>query len=171
MKTRHIDQGDRSKLHAYMQWLVAEKDRVHYPPIVNGVIERQIEVGWIRSFDDIRALVMSKRGMVVDCSQTVYALLLALGVVNLHEPNGNTDSLLRDLPLHYVDPRLAYVGAPVIYSRHGVSDHATLTFTRGNDPDEFSQGKETDPRVLPLSAERNGRDFVFCSIAHLQVAA
>src|SRR5665811_116909 len=96
-----------------MDWLLAEKARVHYPPIVNGQIIRTQTVHDLTSVAKFKARVLGHGGAVWDCSQTCYALLLAVGC-KVRFPDGATGSMLDDLP-HYSDARQSYIGALAVF--------------------------------------------------------
>lgn len=139
-----------------MDWLHAERARVHYPPVIGGRIIRKERVSWIRSVADVRRRVLSPGGWTVDCSQCVTAILLAVGCRN---PNGAavdgyTGTLLSHLK-HYRDGRGAYPGALVVFGG-GTGHHVVMVRHRDGvhgDPLVFSQGQESDPRYLTLRQE------------------
>lgn len=159
----------RDELAALMDWSVAHAALIHYPPIVHGRIIRTQSVGHLTSPSAYRAQVLSRAGAVWDCSQNVYALLLAIGC-RVRFPEGATGSLLAELP-HYSDPRAAFIGAVCVLGP-GAGDHAMMTrhrdTHRGN-PLQYSQGGESDPRFVPLAteAEYHRPPVTMLSIAHL----
>lgn len=161
--------AQRDELAALMDWSVAHAALVHYPPIIGGRIIRTQSVGHIRTVAAYKAQVLSRAGAVWDCSQNIYALLLAVGC-HVRFPEGATGSLLAELP-HYSDPRAAYIGAPCVYGP-GSGHHVTMTRhrdTRDGNPLQYSQGKPADPRFVPLLSEAafQPAPHTMLSIAHL----
>lgn len=153
--------AQRNQLCELMDWLYENRANVHYPPIVNGNIIRQVQVSelGIHSASDIHRLVLSSHGLTVDCSQMVICLLEAVGL-KVAQLNGATSTLLQDPRMaHYGDPKFAYPGAVAIYGAGG-GHHATMTRHRdqvhGN-PMQFSQGQESDPRFIPILLEAKGQ--------------
>lgn len=148
---------ERNELDELCDWLFENRANVHYPPIVNGRIERQVRVSelGVHSPADIHRLVLRPGGLTVDCSQMEIVKLLAVGLA-VSEIDGATSTLLADPKLrHYSDPRGAYNGALAVYGPGG-GHHITSTRHRdpwrGN-PMQFSQGQESDPRFIPLLTE------------------
>jgi hypothetical protein len=157
--------AQRIQLAQLMDWLHEHRDRVHYP---HGDIRTET-VSDIHSVEQVHARVLRRAGWTVDCSQTVIALLLAVGL-KVPDPNGYTGTLLADLP-HYQDARAAYIGALAVYGP-GSGHHVTMTRHRdtvhGN-PVQFSQGQESDPRFISLltEAQFQPHPVTMLSIAHL----
>lgn len=164
-----MDTAQRNDLAALMDWSHEHAAQIHYPPIVNGQIIRQQTVHDLTSIERYKARVLEPGGAIWDCSQNVYALLLAVGA-RVKWPDGSTATLLNEGP-HYRDGRAAYIGAVVVYGP-GTGHHATMTRHRdvvhGN-PVQYSQGSEPDPRYINLLSEAAGQPapFTFVSVAHL----
>lgn len=163
--------AQRQKLCDLMDWAFSERHRISYPPVVNGVIERQTTVHHIVSVADFKADVLAGRACW-DCSQTFYALLGAVfgGVKN---QDGATGSMLTDFQPHYSDPRKAYPGAGVVLGP-GSGDHACMVRHRDavhGDPTVFSHGGNGTfaARFVPLSIEAQSHQppTTLLSIAHL----
>jgi hypothetical protein len=158
-------QAQRDELHVLMDYCVAHRGQIHYPP---G--DRRTEtVLHIRSIADIHARIMSPHGWQVDCSQFVVALLLAAGCKVPH-PDGYTGTLLADLP-HYTNGKVAKVGALVVYGP-GTGHHVTMTHTpdkKGGNPLQCSQGQEADPCLIFMAQEAayQPSPHTFLSIAAL----
>ena len=141
--------AQRTELSVLMDWLHEHRAQVHYP---HGDI-RVETVADIHSAAQVQERVLRRQGWTVDCSQTVIALLLAVGLKVPH-PDGYTGTLLQDLP-HYHDARGAMVGALAVYGP-GTGHHVTMTrhpdSVHGN-PVQFSQGSEQDPSYRALLSE------------------
>jgi hypothetical protein len=158
-------QTQRDELAGLMDWLYAERERLHYP--IHDV--RVESVADIHSAATLKARVLRRAGASWDCSQTVIALLGAVGL-RVAQPDGYTGTLLAELP-HYHDPRAAYIGALAVYGP-GTGHHVTMTrhrdTVRGN-PMQFSQGSEPDPRYVALLTEAayQPHGITMLSIAHL----
>lgn len=159
-------QTQRESACELMDWLLAHREQVHYPPVVNGNIERQMSIAWLNDFplshriSQLKGVVLSKRGLIVDCSQMATAVILAVGCKN---PNGRpidgyTGTLLATLP-HYTDARAAYPLALAVFGP-GTGHHVAVVRHRdvvhGN-PVLFSQGQESDPRMISLLSEAAGQ--------------
>ena len=148
-----VTEKQREAIGSHLDWLVKERARVHYPPIINGRIIRQESVAHIYSFEQIQARVLSADGWTVDCSQFVIANLLAVGLIVPH-PDGFTGTLLNDLP-SYKDPRQMYCGGLAVYGEYP-GHHVTICrhrdSVRGN-PVQCSQGSEPDPHMIQLFTE------------------
>lgn len=119
----------------------------------------------------LRARLEEGRGVTMDCSEAVTCLCRW---ANLRDPNGNaynghgfTGTLLAHLP-HYRDPKLAHVGALVVFGP-GTGDHVAMVYSRGADPMLWSHGAEGGPRKVRLSHEAavHRRPVTFLSIADL----
>lgn len=155
-----------------MDWLHEHREQVHYPPIVNGRIIRQENVAWIRSVADVKRRVLSAKGWTVDCSQSVTAIILAVGCRNPNGANidGYTGTLLAHLP-HYRQAKEAYPMALAVFGG-GTGHHVVMVrhtdLVHGN-PVVWSQGQESDPRYLSLSQEAAGQPapVTMLSVAHL----
>jgi hypothetical protein len=160
-----VTAGQRTELKALMDYCIAHRGKIHYPP---GDI-RSERVGTIKSWTDIHARIMRPGGWEVDCSQFCEASLRAVGA---HRPfrDGYPGSFLDYLPT-YPDGRAAYPGAVVVFGP-GTGHHMAMVHTRdtkhGN-PLLCSQGSEPDPRLIYLSSEAAGQPagIRFCSVAKL----
>lgn len=158
--------AQRRELVALMDYCVAHRGQIHYPP---GDIRTE-RVGTIRSWVDIHERISRPHGWTIDCSQMAEALHRAVG---LHLPfrEGTTESYLDMAAKHYTDGRQAYVGAPVVFGL-GHGHHMALVYerdtTHGN-PWLFSHGQEVDPRLIHLASEQafQPHPATFCSIAKL----
>lgn len=140
--------------------------------------ERQVHYAQVRPMDTTRisearlhAILSAGGGISMDCSEAVTALCKWAG---LHDPNGNhynglgfTGTLLDHLP-HYTDPRIARIGALVVFGP-GNGDHVAMVMQRGADPLLFSHGSEGGPRRVRYSIERSvhRKPATFLSIAAL----
>lgn len=155
-----------------MDYLYEHREQVHYPPIVNGQIIRQMSIAHVHSFAQVKALVNSSRGLIVDCSQSVTMIVLAVGCKN---PNGGpvdgyTGTLLANLP-RYSDPREAFPMGLAVFGG-GTGHHVVMVRHRDHlhgNPICFSQGSEPDPRYLALLSEAAGqpRPVTMLSVAAL----
>lgn len=162
----------RNQLAGLMDFLIEHRSSVHYPPIVHGAIIRREIVHDIRTIAELKRRVRRTGGWTVDCSQTVTALLLAVGCRNPNglDADGFTGTLLEHLP-HYTDARKAYVGALAVFGP-GTGHHVAMVRHRdvvhGN-PVMCSQGQESDPRMINLLTEAayQPHPVVMLSIAHL----
>lgn len=138
-----VTQTQRDELAVVLDCLHDHREKTHYPPVINGVIRRQLAVSelGIKSLADLIKILDSEDGLVVDCSQMVIVSLAAVGI-HVPHPDGFTGTLLSDLKPHYTDARGAYIGAVAIYGE-GTGHHATITRHRdihqGN-PVQFSHG-------------------------------
>lgn len=157
--------AQRDQLAQLMDWCLAHRDRIHYP---HGDI-RVERVSDIHSVAQIKERVMRRQGWTVDCSQTDEAFLRAVGC-HLPFTDGYTGSFLEHLP-HYSDARAAYVGALVVFGP-GTGHHMMMIRHRdtvhGN-PIGFSQGQESDPRMISLLTEAafQPHPYTMLSVAHL----
>jgi hypothetical protein len=146
-------QAQRDELAVLMDWLVAHREHVHYPPVIGGVIKRQESVADITSVRELQLRVLRTRGWTVDCSQSVIGLLLAVGC-EVPQPDGYTGTLLDDLP-GFTDARASRTGGLVVYGP-GTGHHVTMTRHAdphyGN-PAQWSQGSEPDPHVVSMLTE------------------
>lgn len=139
----------REELAVLMDWLHEHRDQLAYPA---GDIRTE-SVAAINSAGALMARVNRKGGAAWDCSQTVIALLLAVGCKVKH-PDGYTGTLLADLP-NYSDARACYIGALAVYGP-GTGHHVTMTRhrdTHHGNPVQFSQGSSSDPRYINLLTE------------------
>lgn len=157
----------RSEIGDLLDWCCDRRDRIHYPPGDRRVLNVTAEL--IPDLVAFKTLIVRPGGVTFDCSQFVYAILLAVGL-KPPRPWGYTGTLLADFP-HYSDPRDALVGAVVVYGP-GTGRHTTITRhadpTHGN-PVQCSQGQESDPRMISLLSEAAGQPapVTMLSIAHL----
>lgn len=157
----------RQHLAALMDYLHGERDRVHYPPVVNGQIERTCRASSITTERELRRQVAAGT-LTLDCSQTVEVLCR---VVGLRWPraliDGYTGTLLQGLR-HYTDPTHALIGALVVFGP-GTGDHVGMVRKRGGDPEIFGNGSEIGPTIEPLTAvaARHRKPVTFLSIAGL----
>lgn len=155
--------AQRRELLALMDYCLAHRGQVHYPP--HDV--RSEKVGTITSWVDIHHRIARPGGWEIDCSQMCEALLRAVGC-HLPFRDGYTGSFLEHLP-HYTDGRAAYVGAVVVFGP-GTGHHMAMVHTRdpkhGN-PLLFSHGQESDPRLIYLATEQafQPHPATFCSVA------
>ena len=151
-----------------MDYLLAHRGQVHYPP--HDV--RTETIHHVRSLADVHELVNRTQGLTIDCSQAVTMLLLSVGCKNPNGANtdGYTGTLLANLK-HYSDGRRAMVGALVVFGP-GTGHHVAMVHTpdpvHGN-PLLWSQGQESDPRLIYLSQEQAFQPWphTFLSIAKL----
>lgn len=165
--------AQRHHLAAVMDFLVAHEPHVHYP--AND--RRTMQIHTITSMSTLDGLVLSAKGLTIDCSQ---AAQLVFHVAGLEDPNGlgyrrdgYTGTLLENPRLkHYVDPKGAAIGALVVFGP-GTGQHVCLVRHGGADPVLFSHGQERGPLYIRLSEERKFHEppVTFLSIAHLGVAA
>jgi len=157
--------AQRRELLALMDYCVAHRGQVHYPP---GDVRTE-KVATIKSWVDIHARVTRVGGWTIDCSQMDEALLRAAGCV-LPFRDGYTGSFLQHLP-HYTDGRNANVGGLVVFGP-GTGHHMAMVHTpdpKHGNPLLMSHGQEADPRLIYLSQEQAGQPHpaTFCSIAKL----
>lgn len=160
-----MTEAQRNELAGLMDWLHAHGQALHYPPS-----DRRLEsVADIHDVATLKARVLRRGGASWDCSQTVYALLGAIGC-RMRYPWGSTATLLAELP-EYHDARLAYIGGLVIYGLGG-GHHVTMTRHRdpwhGN-PVQFGNGSEIGPTYASLHtvAATQPPGVRLLSIAHL----
>jgi hypothetical protein len=160
-----MTEARRNELAALMDWLHEHGAQLNYPPQDH----RTESVADIRSVAELKARVL--RGALWDCSQTVYALLLAIGCP-VRYPWGSTATLLVEPAMpHYSDPRAAYIGGLVIYGEGG-GHHVTMTRHRdavhGN-PVQFGNGSNIGPTYASLHTVAAGQPYGvrLLSIAHL----
>lgn len=157
--------AQRRELVALMDYCVAHRGQIHYPP--NDI--RSEKVGTIADWTDIHTRVMRPSGWEVDCSQFCEALLRAVGA-KLPFKDGYTGSFLEFLPTYH-DGRGAMAGAVVVFGP-GTGHHMAMVHTpdptHGN-PLLCSQGSDPDPRLISLTAEASGQPagIRFCSVAKL----
>lgn len=161
--------GQRDQLAALMDWCLTHRDRIHYPPVIHHQIIRQRTVHDLTSAAKLKAAVLAHGGLIVDCSQMCSALLNAVGAP-LHFIDGATGSMLDELP-HYTDPRAAYIGALAVFGQYpghhvGMVRHRD---THHGNPVLFSQGQESDPRMISLLTEAafQPHPYTMLSVAHL----
>lgn len=144
-----VTEAQRRTMLALMDFLIAHRGQVHYPP--NDV--RREKVATIAHPADIHDRVLRSGGWTVDCSQISEAIHRAAGL-KLPFRDGYTGSYLDNLP-HYSDGRGAYIGGPVVFGP-GEGHHMALVHTRdpkhGN-PLLFSHGQEADPRLIFCAQE------------------
>ena len=166
-----MNHGQRLVLAGVMDWLVAEREHVHYAEL------RPMRTRSLRTLHALRARLASKAGVTMDCSESVTLLCKLAGC---HDPSGldfdgagNTETLLNHLR-HYTNPAKAEVGALVVFDpkvRHGgvLGRHVCMVRRPSADPILFSHGKESDPRYVRLSAERvrDTEPFVLLNVSHL----
>lgn len=164
-----MNAAQRTELKKLMDYLYTHRDRVHYPH--NDV--RVESIHDVRTFYQVKVLVESPSGLVIDCSQMDELLL---NVVLGHSWSGyhfdaSTKEFLDKLP-HYTAPSAAYVGGLVVFGG-GTGHHMAMVYERGKNPLLFSHGQEADPRLIRLSDEAAGQaanghhGYTFLSIAHL----
>ena len=146
------DKAQRLHLAALMDYLVAHRDKIHYP----FHDQRTEQIHSISNEHQLRAAVAEPDGITMDCSQSVELLCHVAG---LKDPNGNecrqdgyTGTLLSHLP-HYHDPGGANIGALVVFGP-GTGEHVAMVRHPGHDPILFSHGQDAGPFFLPLSSER-----------------
>lgn len=155
----------RDELAALMDWLHDHGEQLNYPPRDH----RTESVADIRSAATLKARVLRPGGARWDCSQTVYALLGAIGC-RMRFPWGSTATLLAELP-EYNDARFAYIGGLVIYGG-GTGHHVTMTRHRdvyhGN-PAQFGNGSNEGPTILSMHtvAASQPAGVRLLSISHL----
>lgn len=160
--------AQRKELLALMDYCVAHRGQIHYPP---G--DRRTErVGTIKSWVDVHSHILRPGGWTIDCSQMDEALLRAVGC-RLPFRDGYTGSFLShpDVIPHYYDGRKAYVGACVVFGP-STGHHMAMVHTpdpKHGNPLLFSHGQESDPRLIHLAQEQAGQPHpaTFCSIAKL----
>jgi hypothetical protein len=131
-----------------MRLLLAESDRVHYPPgdrrtmTISGIATR-------REFEDALAT-----GLTIDCSQ---AITLIAHVAGARDPNGGafavdgyTGTLLAGCT-HI--PRARAKCADLRVFGGGTGHHVAMVMTPGADPLLFSHGSELGPIAILESRE------------------
>jgi len=120
---------------------------------------------------EMRAKLDSGGSLTMDCSEAVTCLCKWAG---LDDPNGNhyngdgyTGTLLAHLP-HYTNPRIAQVGALVVYGPE-TGHHVSMVLEPGEDPLLWSHGREAGPVTVRLSAQKRQQPApaTFLSIARL----
>jgi len=158
--------AQRNGLRALMDYCVAHRGQIHYPP---GDVRTE-RVSSIRSWVDIHERISRPHGWTVDCSQFAEALHRAVGL-RLPFRDGTTESYLELAVKHYTDGRAAYIGAPVVFGL-GHGHHMALVYerdTKNGNPLLCSHGQESDPRLIRLAQEQAGQPHphTFCSIAKL----
>jgi hypothetical protein len=141
---------EREKMAMLMDTLVENEPEVHYKEI------RPMPTCSIHSVTELRKQLASKNGITMDCSESVTLICKLAG---LKDPNGNdfncrgfTGTLLKNLP-HYTDPRIARIGALVVFGP-GDGEHVCMVRHRGKNPTLFSHGQERGPFYISLSEER-----------------
>jgi hypothetical protein len=162
-----MDSQQRKTGKAAMNYLLSVKNSVIYPPIRDGQIVRTQSICDIVTLPQLHARVMSKGGMVADCSQTSQVILqVALGR-RLASYDVTTEWFLENLP-HYHDPSEAFICGPVVWGNEP-GHHMALVFARGINPIVFSHGH--DPlEIIPFTIEsiaQSGRPWTFTSVAKL----
>lgn len=162
-----VASAQRELLAAYMDWLVAEKNRVGYREL------RPMATSTIATAAQLKAAFGV--GFEMDCSESVTLLCHLAG---LKPPSGakdgwkygNTETLLSNLPT-YPDPANADVGAVCVFNsdRPLAEQHAAMVRSPGSDPVLFTHGSPADPSFLKLSQLQPGfaGETVFCSISGL----
>lgn len=169
-----VTSRQRDELAIVLDYLHEHREKVHYPPVVNHVIHRQVEVAdlKIKSLADVIRVLDSKDGLIVDCSQLVIVALEAVGI-HVPNPNGFTGTLLNDLKPHYTDARSAFIGAVPIFGPDE-GDHAAIVRhrdTRQGNPVVLSHGGPPpfNCRYVNVSVESASHHppTTFCSIANL----
>lgn len=158
---------ERNTMLAVMNYLYLERDRVHYPPIISGNIERQQTIHNITTLPQLHTIINTTGGLVVDCSQTSQ-LVIQIGIGRrIADYDVTTKWFLDNLP-HYHTPNSALIGGPCVWGSEP-GHHMALVHTRGRNPVMFSHGH--DPlELIPFSAEtiaQGNRPWTFTSIAAL----
>jgi hypothetical protein len=136
----------------YMDYLVAEKVRVHYEPV------RPNPTRAIDTAAELFHAVTSAEGIYADCSGIIELVFHLIGAKSPSGPKygwgyGNTQTMLDYLP-HYTKLAGASVAAIVIFNADLAEDrqHATLVRHPGKDPMLFTHGTEADPSFARFSA-------------------
>jgi hypothetical protein len=157
--------NQREHMARLMDLLVLDKPEVHYREI------RPMPTCHIKTEAQLRSALQQPNGITMDCSESVTLICKLAG---LHDPNGrgynctgDTGTMLDHLN-HYADPRVALVGALVVFGP-GRGEHVCMVRTPGRNPTLFSHGQERGPFFISLSEERKFHNppVTFLSIAKL----
>jgi hypothetical protein len=160
-----VTDSQRQKMGMIMDLLINHEPAIHYKEI------RPMQTTNIMSIVQLKVKLEQDGGITMDCSESVTLISKLAG---LQDPNGNhydgygfTGTLLENLP-HYEDPRIAKIGAMVVFGP-GTGEHVCMVRHRGMNPILFSHGQERDPIYISLSEERKFHKppVTFLSIADL----
>jgi len=157
----------RKSAKAAMDYLLQNRNKVHYPPIENGQIIRQQSLYAITSMPALHAQVTSRNGFIGDCSQTSQVIIqVGLGK-RIASYDVTTEWFLDNLH-HYHDPSAAYICGPCVWGNEP-GHHMALVYSRGRNPIMISHGH--DPIGLVSFANetvyQQNRPWTFTSIATL----
>ncbi len=160
--------AQRTTMGKTMDLLVAEREQVGY------LQQRPMSTKNITTLAELRAALV--KGIRIDCSESA---TLCTHIGGLKNPNGhpydgwgNTQEMYDALP-HYLNPRVALVGALVFFGIPGrlSSQHVAVVREPGPDPLLFSHGGNGAfaAHLIPLSVEARYHvgHPVFLSIAKL----
>lgn len=151
-----------------IDWLLAHAAQLLYPPLDHRT--GQDAYDWTLSEGQAEKLLAHPAGrLMFDCSELGAWVLRCAGLWPWSDP-GYTGSTLDRLPSHYTDPKIALVGAVVIFGP-GTGDHECLVYkpdpVNGN-PLVAGHGRPGfDIGRLSAVAAGHRPPVRFCSIAHL----
>lgn len=162
-----MNTAQRNTMFAAMEYLMLERSRLHYPPIIDGEIIRQQSLNSIVSMPELHAQIMSEHGMIADCSQTSQVVIqVGLGH-RIASYDVTTKWFIDNLP-HYHNPAAAYIGGPCIWGNEP-GHHMALVYKRGRNPTMFSHGHDPAELISLVNETiaQGNRPWTFTSIASL----
>lgn len=154
--------ADRQRLHSIMETLIRHKAQLDYP--LHDVRGAKDAATFHLTWAEAQAKLTAGDHLMFDCSGCVTCIDKWAG--GLKDPNGlayqhegYTGTMLRHLP-HYTDPKLARVGALVVFGP-ATGEHVAMVLapdSQRGDPELFSHGARGLSGPILLSAERRFHD-------------
>jgi hypothetical protein len=164
-------EAQRAHVKATIDFLHAHAGQLDYPP--GDVRDSRDATSWHLTEQQAEHVLRDNGRMCFDCSETDAWILRCAGLYPWADP-GYTGSHLARLPVHYTNPRVARIGALVVFGP-GTGHHEAIVYEpdplHGN-PLLGSHGRAGYQLVRLLdeaaAQEATGHaGYVFLSIAHL----